>query len=259
VQRAVRHALQERFAPPAAHLTPAPVADDAFAIPHSAPPSARLLEGIGQRALELQRTADVLPGTVESQGGARRLPMLRVVGQVAQTYIVAEGPGGIYLVDQHAAHERIVYERLLAERKGAQVATQALLEPLVIELTPTRAQMLELHVQDLTALGFGLEPFGVNSFRVRHIPTAFAGGDVAGALNEMLDLAELDGVSWQDEALVTIVCHSVVRAGQTLSMPEMRDLIRQLEETSTPHSCPHGRPTMIHLSAAALEREFGRR
>lgn len=259
VQRAVRHALQERFAPPPVRSTPIPVAADAFMVPRSARPAAGLPKGVGQRALELQRTADALPGVMETQVGSRRLPMLRVVGQVAQTYIVAEGPGGVYLVDQHAAHERVVYERLLAERGGAQVATQTLLEPLVIELTPARAQMLDLHAQDLDALGFGIEPFGVNSFRVRHIPVAFAGGDVAGALNEMLDLAELDGVSWQDEALVTIVCHSAIRAGQTLSMPEMRDLIRQLEETSAPHSCPHGRPTMIHLSAAVLEREFGRR
>ncbi len=259
VQRAVRHALQERFAPPAVRFAPAQVTDEAFMTSRGTLSPARLPEEGAQRALELQRTADVLPAMIEPQAGSRRLPMLRVVGQVAQTYIVAEGPGGVYLVDQHAAHERVVYERLLAERRGAQVATQTLLEPLVIELTPARAQMLELHAQDLAALGFGIEPFGINSFRVRHVPAAFAGGDVAGALNEMLDLAELNGVSWQDEALVTIVCHSAVRAGQILSMSEMRDLIRQLEDTSTPHSCPHGRPTMIHLSAAALEREFGRR
>jgi len=192
---------------------------------------------------------------------SERLPMLRVIGQVAQTYIVAEGPGGMYLIDQHAAHERIRYEELRAQRERMGIPTQELLDPLPIELSPQQATLLEPNVATLAGFGVDIAPFGGNTFLIKRVPASLANRDVIAAVMELLDAATQggEGFSWEDQILITLSCHTAVRAGQTLSLDEQRDLIRQLEHASLPHTCPHGRPTMIHLSQAQLEREFGRR
>ena len=202
----------------------------------------------------------VRPLTIEPRP-AERLPMLRVLGQVAQTYIIAEGPGGIYLIDQHAAHERVRYEELKAHYAARDVVAQELLEPLPIDLTPQRASLLEDHLEILSRHGMEIIPFGSTTFLVKRVPAALIGQDVSAALSEIVDAA-MDGgetFSWEDQSLVILSCHTAVRAGQVLSLQEMRDLVRQLEQTALPHTCPHGRPTMIHLSQAQLEKEFGRR
>ncbi len=190
-----------------------------------------------------------------------KLPPLRVLGQVAQTYIIAEGPEGLYLIDQHAAHERVLYERLLAERAKMAVASQSLLEPLTIELPFQPGIAGGESLEFLNHLGFDIEPFGGETYLVRAVPTMLATGDIGQAIAEIVDgLTEGEAVgAGEERALISLVCHSAVRAGKTLSQSEMRDLIRQLEATTMPRTCPHGRPTMIHLSAAQLAREFGRR
>lgn len=190
-----------------------------------------------------------------------RLPMLRVLGQVAQTYIIAEGPGGMYLIDQHAAHERIRYEELRAQRERMGIATQELLDPLPIELSPQQATLLEAHTATLATFGVAIEPFGGNTYLVKRVPAGLADGDIIAAVMELLDAAAQGGeaFSWEDQILITLSCHTAVRAGRTLSIEEQRDLVRQLERAALPHTCPHGRPTMIHLSQAQLEKEFGRR
>lgn len=187
--------------------------------------------------------------------------MLRVLGQVAQTYIIAEGPGGMYLIDQHAAHERIRYEELEAQRDRGAVVSQELLDPLPVELALQQATLLEAHLDILGAFGFEVIPFGGTTFLIKRVPASLVGQDIPAALVEMIDAAVEggQGFSWEDQALITLSCHTAIRAGQTLSSAEMRDLIRQLEKASLPHTCPHGRPTMIHLSQAQLEKEFGRR
>jgi DNA mismatch repair protein MutL len=110
-------------------------------------------------------------------------------------------------------------------------------------------------------LGLELVPFGGNTFLVKKVPASLQGEEIGPAIAELLDMARQgkEGFSWEEQAMVTLSCHTAVRAGQTLSLEEMRDLIRQLERTSLPHTCPHGRPTMVHLTQAQLEREFGRR
>jgi DNA mismatch repair protein MutL len=190
-----------------------------------------------------------------------RLPMLRVLGQVAQTYIIAEGPGGMYLIDQHAAHERIRYEELRAQRERMGIATQELLDPLPIELSPQQATLLEAHTATLATFGVAIEPFGGNTYLVKRVPAGLADGDIIAAVMELLDAAAQGGeaFSWEDQILITLSCHTAVRAGRTLSIEEQRDLVRQLERAALPHTCPHGRPTMIHLSQEQLEKEFGRR
>jgi len=186
------------------------------------------------------------------------LPALRVLGQVMGSYIVAEGPDGLYLIDQHAAHERIVFERVREQRSRREVEVQGLLEPVPFEVTPRQEAVLKSHLQEMVEFGFSLEPFGDRTYLVRTVPQALIGGDWSGALRELLDAEEEKG-DWEEKMAVSIACHSgAVRAGQSLSDDEMRALVRQLEKTVVPHTCPHGRPTLIHLSNSQLRREFGR-
>jgi DNA mismatch repair protein MutL len=192
-----------------------------------------------------------------------KLPPLRVLGQMAQCYIVAEGPEGMYLIDQHAAHERVLYERLLAVQVAREVAVQRLLEPLTVELTPDQAEELETWLEPLHKLGFEVEPFGGHTVLVRAIPTTLGQIDVRQTLAGILDDLSLEQAPLADEIdarLAAAACkRGAVKAGQTLGQEEMRALVRQLEETTSPRTCPHGRPTMILLGQAWLEREFGRR
>lgn len=262
VQKAVRYALTES--------SPLPTVAGRLQ-PVGSPPvwgQPRRLTGVGgerrplgQLALEVQRTGEEALATVVTPPLRPRLPMLRVLGQLGQTYIIAEGPGGMYLIDQHAAHERVLYERFTAERAHKAVASQQLLSPLPLELTPRQQAAMAGYLEALTELGFEIEPFGGGTYLLRAVPAALQRGDMGQAMAEILDeLAEEgSGETREEKALVTVVCHSAVRAGQTLSTEEMRDLVRQLEETELPHTCPHGRPTMVHLSAEQLAREFGRR
>ena len=266
VQKAVRRVLTESSPLPTVASRPHPVGPPAEGPSLWGQP--RRLTGVGgerrplgQLAMEVQRTAeDALPTTVTPQLRPR-LPMLRVLGQLGQTYIIAEGPGGMYLIDQHTAHERVLYERFTAECDRMAVASQQLLSPLTLELTPRQQAAMAEHLEALTELGFEIEPFGGETYLLRAVPVALERGDIGQAIAEILDeLAEEgSGETREEKALISVVCHSAVRAGQTLSMEEMRDLVRQLEETSLPHTCPHGRPTMIHLSAEQLAREFRRR
>jgi DNA mismatch repair protein MutL len=266
VQKAVRRVLAESSPLPTVASRPHPLGS------LTAGPSVwgqpRQLTGVGsehrpvgQLALEVQRTAEDALTTTAPPQMRPRLPMLRVLGQLGQTYIIAEGPGGMYLIDQHTAHERVLYERFTAERARMAVASQQLLTPLPLELTPRQHAAMAEHLEALTELGFEIEPFGAETYLLRAVPAVLERGDIGQAVADILDeLAEEgSGQTGEEKALISVVCHSAVRAGQTLSMEEMRDLVRQLEETSLPHTCPHGRPTMVHLSAEQLAREFGRR
>lgn len=186
---------------------------------------------------------------------------LRVVGQLKLTYIVAEGPEGMYLVDQHAAHERVVFDRMCQRREAKESASQPLLSPVSVELTPSHATALQENMEAVTAYGFELEPFGERTYLLRAVPTILTPDEPGKALIDILDMATLEGLTRQKEDIMaaSIACHSAIRAGQSLSEPEMRSLLEQLEATPNPHTCPHGRPTMVHFSSYHVEREFGRR
>lgn len=239
-------------------------AHDSVVSPEEAERWRRLAPGGGHSASQLgfeaQRTLpDDEATSFQPSGG---LPLLRVVGQIAQTYVVAEGPDGLYLVDQHAAHERVLYEQMQADRVSAKVASQQLLEPATVELTPAQAATLEAEAETLAEIGFDIEPFGGTTYRLRAIPEILLKTDPATALADILgELAEgaVPLSRESDERLIVTVCkRAAVKAGQTLSMQEMQDLIHNLERCSAPRTCPHGRPTMMHLSATQLAREFGR-
>lgn len=215
----------------------------------------------GQLALEVQRTAEALRPAAFEVPQATKLPILRVLGQVAQTYIIAEGSEGMYLIDQHAAHERVLYERFMAERAKMAVTSQTLLEPLTLELTPRQEALLEPHLEMLAELGFDIAPFGERTYLVKAVPAVLKEANVTEAISEIIEQLSDKGPEkpWEERIVASLACHGAVRAGQTLSIEEMQDLIRQLERTTMPRTCPHGRPTMILMSAAQLEREFGRR
>ena len=191
----------------------------------------------------------------------QRLPPLRVIGQVAQTYIIAESPEGMCLLDQHAAHERVTYERLMARLGAGAIDRQGLLIPQTVELPPAAHELLLGNADMLEEWGFTIEDFG-SSLRIRSVPAGMREGDLASALLEVADhLAGRGGSTpqdWREAMLTTLACHSSVRAGQMLSPEEMRELIGQLERCDAPRTCPHGRPTMILLSTSQLERQFGR-
>lgn len=240
VQKAVRHTLKG---------APIPVVAPPRWAPEPRPPITRR-PSPGQMALEVQRTEGMAP--------SKKIPPLRVLGQLGRTYIVAEGPEGMYLIDQHAAHERVLYERLLSERGKMAVSSQRLLEPLTLDLGSEEAAILEEKLETLRSWGFDLEPFGAQTYLLRAVPAILKGGDLSQAVQEVIDEASRQAGRWEEEFVISLACHGAVQAGQTMSEGEMRDLVRQLEETSSPRTCAHGRPTMIHLSAEQLQREFGR-
>lgn len=193
------------------------------------------------------------------------LPVLRVIGQAHETYILAEGPDGVYLVDQHAAHERVTFERVKHRFDQNVTESQPLLEVASVDLAPGAMATVQEHMEELNRVGWGVEEFGSNSLIVRSVPASLAtkiSGYGAGqvfirVLDEISDGGT--GKTWRNLMLATIACHSSVRAGQVLSIEESKDLIRQLEQTEQPNTCPHGRPTIVQLNMNDLEREFQRR
>ena len=196
---------------------------------------------------------------------ATRMPMLRVLGQVALTFIAAEGPDGLYLIDQHAAHERVMYEVFMARRAQglAANASQQLIAAETLVLSATQMGVVEENLDAFTVMGFDLEPFGGDTILVRAIPEVLSTTpDIGAVLRTVLDLtlAGQSPVAETFEArLVRAVCkQATVKAGQVLGHAEMRALIESLEACASPRTCPHGRPTMIVLPTAQLAREFGR-
>ena len=258
VQSAVRHALIDR--------SPVPMLDRSprtWPAPDWERRQSLISAGQGdpspsQLAMELYRPGDQPPPV-----GPVRLPLLRVVGQVGQTYIVAEGPQGLYLIDQHAAHERILYEQMMTEHGQEAVASQTLLEPLNLDLDPALAGQLGENLSFLNDVGFSIEPFGGTSYLVRAVPSILVVPDVRTALVDILELLRQgdDPLAAQaEERLIAAVCkRAAIKAGQTLTSEEMQQLVRQLEQCESPRTCPHGRPTVLHFSVDQLEKEFGRR
>jgi DNA mismatch repair protein MutL len=192
-----------------------------------------------------------------------QIPLLRLVGQVGAMYLVAEGPDGLYLIDQHAAHERVLFEKLMKDRELHEVASQDLLTPVVVEMRPDQVDAVELQLSVLASLGFIVERFGPQAFQIRSMPAPLAGRDPEAVLRVLIDEFEEDESPLRavTEARVAArICKRLaVRAGQALSVEEQRALLGDLEACASPRTCPHGRPTMIHLSVELLERQFGRR
>lgn len=278
VQKAVRQALNEHAPVPGVSLeSPAP----AWAQPAQWGERRATLVGAGEhqqvplnlasptagiQASEVSKTSEVSTawGVADPPvRGAETLPMLRVVGQLGAMYILAEGPDGLYLIDQHAAHERVLYERLLREQGHQQVGSQHLLDPVTFTPMSQYAGLLAEYAGALGELGFGLEPFGGSTYLVRAVPAVLHRSDPQQAVQEVLEgLTQEENLveDAREARLVRVICkRAAIKAGQVLSLIEMRELVRQLEGCSSPRTCPHGRPTMVLLSAAQLEKFFNRR
>ena len=192
------------------------------------------------------------------------LPLGAARAQVHQNYIIAQTANGMVIVDQHAAHERLVYERLKRQRDAAGIAAQALLIPEIVDLSPTDASRLLAHADDLAQLGLTIEPFGGSAIAVRETPAILGTVSAAALLRDVLDELADQGSSQSvqakmDAILSRMACHGSVRSGRQLRAEEMNALLREME--ATPHSgqCNHGRPTYVELKLADIERLFGRR
>ncbi len=276
VGRAVRHAVSgalEQSSP--VSWLPRPPAGAAATVPLSVFPEPALRARLDrpaalespaplQAVMPLGRGAAADPVAVASPapGGTHRevLPLLRVVGQMASTYVVAEGPDGMYLIDQHAAHERVVYDRLLG-RQRSDPATQPLLEPALLELDPVLASVVEEHGEHLASLGLAIEAFGDGACLVRAVPPGLTDGAIEPRLRALLEQLANDRrvADPFGRAAATVACHSSVRAGMAMTLEEMRRLVQDLEQTANPRTCPHGRPTLVHVGTELIERQFGRR
>ena len=190
------------------------------------------------------------------------MPILRGLGQLGNTYLVAEGPDGLYLVDQHAAHERILFEKMMRQYQE-QILSQSLLQGVTFQLPPRSTRLLQEQLSLLNRLGFAVEEFGADTFRVSAIPALLAHMDPASAVRVVVEDFEEDETPLQsrleDKIIARICKRAAVKGGQSLTVEEQTALLRDLEACASPRTCPHGRPTMIHLSVDLLERQFGRR
>ncbi len=194
--------------------------------------------------------------------GGEKLPLMRVVGQIGASYIIAEGPDGMFLIDQHAAHERIQFEKMMAAYREKAIASQGLVAGTAVHLPPDQATLLEDHLPVLARLGFDIDPFGPGAFMIRAVPAIVGRQDPTRVMADIVADLERGDAPLQgaiEEKIIRRVCKTAsIKAGQTLSRPEMEALVQQLELCQSPLTCPHGRPTLIFLSVAQLEREFGR-
>ena len=202
------------------------------------------------------------PG-IASEQREESYPLGVARGQVARTYIVSEAEDGLILVDQHAAHERLVLERMRAALAGGRVASQAMLIPEVVELDEAACDRLEARSEELAEFGLEIERFGAHAVLLRAMPAMLGSGDPTALVTDLADeLAAFDELLSLRERLDavagTIACHGSVRAGRILSVAEMNALLREME--ATPHSgqCNHGRPTWVKLQSGDLAKMFGR-
>jgi DNA mismatch repair protein MutL len=211
------------------------------------------------RPLPPGEPADVLPKPSGEEAG---LPPLRVIGQLQATYIVAEGPDGLYLLDQHAAHERVLYEELMARRQEGPLPAQPLLQPVLLEVSLEEGSLLEEHQETLRELGLWIEPFGPRAVRVRAIPAVLSAEAIRAVIQDLLfDLHEARRpmeAALEARWIRSICKRAAVKAGQVLGMEQMQHLVRALERCAMPWTCPHGRPTVLRFPLGQLAHQFGR-
>jgi DNA mismatch repair protein MutL len=209
-------------------------------------------------------TPSAAAANLSSDEGDRTAPLGAARAQLHENYIVAQTRDGVVIVDQHAAHERIVYEKLKRQREGRGVERQILLCPIVVDLDPADAALVADHAVELADLGLVVESFGPGAVLAREAPALIAQADIAGLVRDLAaDLAAEDGAQTLarrlDQRLATFACHHSVRSGRQLKPEEMNALLREMEATPGAGQCNHGRPTYVELKLADIERLFGRR
>ena len=174
---------------------------------------------------------------------------------------MSEGHDGLYLVDQHAAHERVLFDQITEKAASKPSQIQPLLQPAPVDLTPTQSEVVDSHQDVLRSFGFEFEKFGEMTVLLRSVPNIIKPDDPVKSFIDLLDIVAFERLMRKKEDAVSasLACHSAVTAGMALGKEEMTSLLEQLERTPNPHTCPHGRPTLIQFSNYQLEREFGRR
>jgi DNA mismatch repair protein MutL len=216
-----------------------------FSLPVTAAPEQPLLE---------------LPGTaVETTEGK-----WRILGAIGELYVIVESPEGLVLMDQHAAHERVLFERMLKDLAGEAAPSQKLLLPQTLEMEARDAEFLRSNLQTLQKLGVGISEFGDKTFLVDALPPYFPVADVGQLFRNIVDEVRQTGEQVHvrrltEDRIATTVCRHAVKARDPLRGAELRGLLEQLHRCDLPFTCPHGRPTMIQLSYTELEKKFGRK
>jgi DNA mismatch repair protein MutL len=255
---AMRRAIERVIAKPDTSASFA--TSQAFKPGHYAPSTDQFAEAL-QSAFEIQMPLQAAQAEHQQQAD---FPLGVARAQLHGTYIVSQTATGFLLVDQHAAHERIVYERLKRERAGQGVITQALLVPQVVELDPASVAALSAVEDLLDQAGLKLESFGEDAVLVREVPAALSNANIPAILQDLSDdVKELDATNTLEtrlnHILATMACHYSVRAGRSLRPEEMNALLREMEVTPNSGQCNHGRPTFIELKLSDVERLFGRK
>jgi DNA mismatch repair protein MutL len=203
------------------------------------------------------------PAPPSADAASERMRPLVPLGQFRNTFIVAVDDEGIAIVDQHVAHERVLFERVMQRLTTGRLESQRLLEPLLVELPPHGRQILVAHALDLERFGFGIEEFGGDALRVTAIPSVLTGHECAAAVKALAeDLDGLDRGARVEEALrriaATTACHAAVKANDRLSVEKMAHILDELRRTAYSTVCPHGRPVMLRLTRREVEKNFQR-
>jgi DNA mismatch repair protein MutL len=263
VLRALREGLTT--ARPFAALADRPLVEDRFAVGEPGTPALPMRPALSATtggAAATPRQGEMATATTLADLGASAAP--KALAQYAATWIVAESPEGLVIVDQHAAHERVLYERLLAGAERGKVERQRLLFPLVLEVPAAQLAGFDACADLLQSLGFGLAPFGAGTLRLDETPALVPADAVERLVREVL-AESIDrerpraAVDLKHRIVATTACHAAVRAGAVLSVPRMDRILEELMAARSPMTCPHGRPTLLRLGIDRLEREFGRR
>jgi DNA mismatch repair protein MutL len=222
-------------------------------------PPARELAGTASGSVAIDWADSLLPGDVNGAAGERKT--LRVLAQIDRTFILATDGDAVVLIDQHAAHERIVFEQLVANARGHATA-EPLLMPYTFEVRPEEADRLDAALEPLAASGLHVEHFGERAYRVTATPARLVHAgrtrpfDVADFVECLSD--EVRGLDADQRVWASLACHSVARAGERLEYPEMTALVERLQRCENPMHCPHGRPTVVRLEADRIARLFKR-
>ncbi len=260
LRRAVRQALAQ------AGLEAAPAAISTAAQPLAAAPDHGKLLNFpspsGRTASQgTSAPAPVLHPALQPRA-AEATTHFRALAQLRETYILAEGENGLLVVDQHRAHERVLYEQFMRDLENSNNQSQPLLTPATVQLNPREAAVLQENLEELRSVGFSIEEFGADSFLLRAVPVAFLKKDPVRLLTEIVeDMAASPNAqihSRREKALITMSCKAAVKAGDSLGREEMERLLSDLSAATRPYTCPHGRPTVMTISNFELDRKFHR-
>lgn len=249
--------------------TPAPVAGSTAARPQEAAPTR--VDGKQKLAANAQPQTTHSPSSTAEASAAPEprpsrqsaMPSFRIIGVLHKLYVLMESTEGLVLMDQHAAHERVNFEKMRRAMEQGGVPSQRLLMPLMLQTSPRDADVLNRHLDSLSKLGIEAEPFGPNTFKIEALPTFLKTDDPIAWLDQVVE--ELQSLSSKSSALrlgedmiATTVCRHSVKANDHLSTPELQALLNDLFACEMPYCCPHGRPTLIQMSTSELEKKFGR-